>query len=164
MRRIAFPTAGALLLAGLVGLPGSAAPRNESRADTQAVKTIRPFTLKDYNDKAHAWKDYQGKKAVVVVFIGTECPVNNFFMPGLAELHKAYAAKGVAFLGINSNVHDTPTRLAAHATAHAIPFPVLKDTANVVADNFGAKRTPEAFLLDPRGRVVYRGRIDDQFG
>jgi hypothetical protein len=100
----------------------------------------------------------------VVVFIGTECPVNNFFMPRLGELYRTYSPKGIAFLGINANVHDTPTRLAAHAKAHAIPFPVLKDTANVVADDFGAKRTPEAFLLDPKGRIVYRGRIDDQFG
>jgi peroxiredoxin len=157
--RIAFPTAGLVLVAGLLGLSGGASP-----SDTHAVKTIRPFTLKDYADKAHSWKDYQDRKAVVVVFIGTECPVNNFFMPRLSELHKTYSARGVAFLGINSNVHDTPTRIAAHARAHGIPFPVLKDTANVVADDFGAKRTPEAFLLDPRGKIVYHGRIDDQFG
>jgi hypothetical protein len=54
--------------------------------------------------------------------------------------------------------------VAAHARKFAVPFPVLKDPANRVADAFAAERTPEAFVLDRAGRVRYRGRIDDQFG
>src|SRR5262249_32120319 len=45
-----------------------------------------------------------------------------------------------------------------------LPFPVLKDADQKVADLFGAKRTPEAFVVDATGAVRYRGRIDDQFG
>src|SRR5262249_1420690 len=47
---------------------------------------------------------------------------------------------------------------------HEIAFPVLRDEENKVADLFGAKRTPEAFLLDEKRVVRYQGRIDDQFG
>ena len=104
------------------------------------------------------------KKAIVVVFLGTECPVNNAFLPVLADLHRVYGPKGVAFLGINSNRQDTPDRVAVHARKAEVPFPVLKDSNNVVADNFGAARTPEAFILSPDGTVQYQGRIDDQFG
>ena len=44
-----------------------------------------------------------------------------------------------------------------------MPFPLLKDVGNALADRLGAERTPEVFVLD-QGRVVrYRGRIDDQF-
>jgi peroxiredoxin len=134
-------------------------------ADTKAPPPrVPPFSLQDIAGKTWAFSDLKEKKAIVVIFIGTECPINNAFMPRLAELYKTYASKGVQFLAINSNCQDTPPRIAVHAQQHGIPFPVLKDPGNSVADKFGARRTPEAFVLDPAGAVLYRGRIDDQFG
>ncbi len=132
-------------------------------------KRIANFSLTDPRDQSRvSLADLKDKKAVVVVFVGTECPINNAFLPRLAELHKEYSSKGVQFLAVNSNSQDTRERVAAHAKKHAIPFPVLKDDGSTVADLFDAKRTPEAFLLDTQRRpavaIVYRGRIDDQFG
>ena len=122
------------------------------------------FTLKDAAGKDWSLKDQRAKKAIVVIFLGTECPINNAYLPRLAELHKAYSPRGVAFVAINSNSQDTPVRMAKHAREFGIPFPVLKDTANVVADQFGARRTPEVFVLDGAGKILYQGRIDDQYG
>jgi thiol-disulfide isomerase/thioredoxin/mono/diheme cytochrome c family protein len=123
------------------------------------------FRLKDpRDDREIAFTDLKDKKAIVVVFMGTECPIGNSFLPVLAGLHKEYAGKGVAFLGVNANLQDTPARVAAHAREHEVPFPVLKDIGNRLADRLEAKRTPEALVLDAAGRVLYRGRIDDQFG
>lgn len=137
-------------------------------ADTKpAGKTprrVRPFTLKDTAGKEWSWKEQETKKAIVVVFLGTECPINNAYLSRLAELHKEYAPRGVVFVGINANRTDTLARVAAHAADHGIPFPVLKDTANVVADQFDARRTPQAFVLDGSGVILYQGRIDDQIG
>jgi peroxiredoxin len=135
-------------------------PKPADKAPRQAPA----FTLKDADGKDWSLKDQEKKKAVVVVFIGTECPVNNAYMPRLAELHKEYAPRGVAFVAINANSQDMPVRVAAHAKEHGIPFPVLKDTANIVADQLDARRTPEAFVLDASRKVRYQGRIDDQFG
>jgi peroxiredoxin len=126
-------------------------------------RKIPNFTLNDTAGKPCALDDFKDKKAVVVLFLGTECPINNAYLPRLAELHKEYAAKGVQFLAINANEPDTADRVAEHAKKHAIPFPVLKDEGGV-ADLFAAARTPEAFLLDSQFTVRYRGRIDDQFG
>jgi peroxiredoxin len=151
MRRSA-PASIALLLA-LACTPSFAAPLK-----------IADFSLPDTDGKKVSLKDFAGKKAVVVVFIGTECPVNNAYMPILAQMAKDQADKGVQFLAINSQALDTPIRVAAHAKDNGITFPVLKDTGNVVADLFTAERTPEAFVLTPDGTVVYRGRIDDQIG
>src|SRR5207237_3933479 len=97
-------------------------------------------------------------------FLGTQCPLNNQYLSRLAELHKEFAGKGVQFLAINSNVQDTPQRIAEHAQKYQIPFPVLRDEANKVADLFDARRTPEAFVLDAKHVIRYRGRIDDQYG
>jgi peroxiredoxin len=127
-------------------------------------RQVPPFTLKDAGGKSWALADCKDKKAVVVLFLGTECPINNAVMPTLAALCKKYAPQGVQFVGVNSNAQDTPNRVATHAAEFGIPFPVLKDAGNVVADQFGARRTPEAFVLDAAGTVLYQGRIDDQFG
>ena len=70
--------------------------------------------------------DLKGK-AVVVAFVGTECPISNAYMPRLVELHKEFADKGVTFVAVNANVQDTAERVAAHAKKHNLPFPVLKD-------------------------------------
>ncbi len=145
----------ALLLAGSF--------RADTKAPTATGKTVKPFTLKDSVGKPWSLADASGKKAVVVVFLGTECPINNQYLPRLSELHKTYSDR-VAFVAVNSNAHDTPARIAGHAKANGIAFPVLKDSANVVADDFGARRTPEAFVLTPDGKVLYQGRIDDQIG
>jgi peroxiredoxin len=127
-------------------------------------KTIAPFALRDAAGRAVSLDDFKDKKAVVVVFLGTECPLNNLYLRPLAELHKDFADKGVQFLAINSNVQDTPQRIAAHAKKHEIPFPVLRDEGNKVADLFEARRTPEAFVLDDKRTIRYQGRIDDQYG
>src|SRR5439155_13190272 len=75
-----------------------------------------------------------------------------------------YAPKGVQFLAINSNGQDTFTHVSAHAQERAVPFPVLKDFGHAAADAFGARRTPEAFVLDAGRAIRYGGRIDDQYG
>jgi peroxiredoxin len=127
-------------------------------------KTVSDFRLKDLDGKRVALSSFKEKKAVVVVFLGTQCPVNNLFLPRLAELHREFAPIGVQFLGVNSNHQDSPKQIAEHARRHAIPFPLLRDEGNEAADGFGARRTPEAFILDPQRKIVYQGRIDDRFG
>jgi peroxiredoxin/mono/diheme cytochrome c family protein len=151
----------ALVLAGLPTLVSAHAPD----ASKEPPRKVPAFRLRDPRDNkvvdTAAWKD---SKAAVVLFLGTECPINNDYLMELARLHGTYSAKGVHMVGVNSNRQDTPARVAEHARRHKVPFPVVKDPGNKVADQFGAQRTPEAFLLDGSGRVLYHGRIDDQFG
>src|SRR5262249_7098903 len=71
---------------------------------------------------------------------------------------------GVAFFGVDSNSQDAPSALSRFAREHDLPFPLLKDVGNELADRLVVERTPEVFVLDA-GRVVrYRGRVDDQYG
>jgi peroxiredoxin len=137
---------------------------NDRTAPPDLAKPIANFSLLNTSGQPVRFSDFKDKKAVVVVFVGTECPINNAFMPRLAELQRAYAPKGVQFLAINSNMQDSAAAVAEHARKFAVPFPVLKDSGSKVADLFGAQRTPEAFVLDERQVVRYQGRIDDQYG
>ncbi len=127
-------------------------------------KTIESFQLRDYLGAEHALDDWRDKQAVVVVFTGAECPLAKLYGPRLAELAERFKPRGVQFVAIDSNQQDTLAEIAHYARVHKISFPVLKDAGNRVADQFGAIRTPEAFLLDKERVVRYWGAIDDQYG
>ena len=107
--------------------------------------------------------DYSGKKAVVLIFLGIDCPVGNLYAPRLVDLNREYMSKGVFFLGINSNAHESENEVARAARESAIDFPVLKDPENKVADISLVQRTCEVVLLDGSGQIRYRGAIDDQY-
>ena len=124
---------------------------------------VASFTLSDVHRRPRSLADYKDAKAIVVVFTGTECPLANLYVPTLKALHADYAGKGVQFLLINANVQDSFIEVSAHAQEREIPFPMLKDFDHAVADQFGATRTPEAFLLDGERKIRYHGRIDDQY-
>ncbi len=128
-------------------------------------KRIANFTLKDaVKNTTVSLDDFKDRKAVVVVFMGTECPINNAYQPRLAQLNKEYTAKGVQFLAVYSNEQDTAETVSAHAKKHDLTFPALKDDGSRIADFFGAQRNPEVCLLDAERILRYRGRIDDQMG
>lgn len=154
---------GFVLLLGLATTPFLAVadrPTDKEAGENRAVS----FSLRDAGGREVSLADFKDRKAIVVVFTGTECPVNNYYMPRLKELHDEYAAKGVQFLAVNSNTQDAADKVAEHAKKHGLPFPILKDADQKVADLFQAERTPSVFVLDARRTVCYRGRIDDQFG
>src|SRR5207248_3011661 len=143
-----------LPLLGFVALVGANAGRS---GDPAPATKIEPFTLPDAAGKPWTLPDAKQAPLVAVVFTGTLCPINNAFMPVLAKLHDEYKGKGVTFVAVNANVSDSAEEIAEHAKKHQLPFPVLKDDKQVVAGRFGAKHTPEAFLLDAGRTVRYRG-------
>jgi peroxiredoxin/mono/diheme cytochrome c family protein len=150
-----------LLLAALCGAPDQA----EANVAPPAPGAVVPdFSLKDIHRRPRSLAAFKDRNAFVVVFVGTECPLANLYLPTLSGLYQEYAGKGVQFLAINSNSQDPFVAVSAHAQERELPFPVLKDFDQAAADAFGARRTPEAFVLDARRVIRYHGRIDDQYG
>lgn len=127
-------------------------------------KKVEEFTLSSHRGRSWSLSEFQDKKAVALIFLGTECPLAKLYGPRLAELYKKYEPRGVAVIGINSNTQDSVTEIAAFVDRYGIQFPMLKDLGNQVADQLEAERTPEVFLLDQDHIVRYHGRIDDQYG
>jgi peroxiredoxin len=132
--------------------------------DKPVSRPVEDFRLQDFRGKEHALSDYRDSKLVVLAFLGTECPLAKLYGPRLAKLAEEFGPQGVSFLGVNANVQDSISEIAAYARTHDIKFPILKDAANRLADSIGAERTPEVFVLDAERKVRYRGRIDDQYG
>ncbi len=127
-------------------------------------RRIPSFVLPDSTGKNIAFSDFNDSKTLVVVFLGTQCPIGNSYVPVLSDLQKRYRDQGLQVIAVNSNLADDAKSVAKHATEFKIDFPVFVDDSQVVADLFGARRTPEAFVLDRRRHIRYRGRIDDRFG
>ncbi|HKI17760.1 MAG TPA: redoxin domain-containing protein [Isosphaeraceae bacterium] len=128
------------------------------------MQRLGNFTLKDVTTgRDRSLYALRGSRAIVLVFIGTDCPVGNQYAPRLIEMNRDYKTKGVVFLGISSNAHDSEKEVARYVHDMGFDFPVLKDLQNKVADSGLVERTPEVLVLDGAGRVRFRGAIDDQY-
>jgi len=149
----------ALILGAAVTVAAASAPA----ADLAIGGAAPDFTLPAASDgKPVARRELLSKnKGVAILFIATKCPVSNAYNERMAALAKEYTAKGIAFVGINSNKTEPAAETADHAKKNGFAFFVVKDDGNKVADAYGAQKTPEIFLLDAAGKLTYHGRIDE---
>jgi len=129
--------------------------------------------LVDIDGKEHRAGDCKGK-ITVVNFYSITCPIMRGWEQRLAAIEQQYGKQGVVFLDIDANsteIGTTPPakdgkdkpyeKIRAHLAAEKLPFTVLADHGNVVADFFGAQTTPHVFVFAADGKLVYRGLIDD---
>ena len=109
--------------------------------------------------------DFQGKKALLVLFICAHCPYVKHIEAGLAALGKDYAGQSIGIVAISSNdvaTHpdDSPANLKRQAQRLGFVFPYLYDETQAVAHAYKAACTPDIFLFDGNLRLVYRGQFD----
>ena len=151
------------LLFVIAGVGVAAAARAEGEVpDPPAIgATIEDFTLPDVDNKERSLKSLAGKNGTVLLFIAVQCPVSNAYNERMEKLAQDYQAKGIAVIGINSNVAEDAAAVKSHATEHHLSFTILKDPGNKIADKLGANVTPEAYLLDASNKLLYHGRIDN---
>lgn len=157
-RQLSLVLVSAILAAVPVWFSSGGGPKSAGSIGKQV-----DFKLLDTDKKTHHLSALKDAKAFVIVFLGTECPINNQYLPRLNELQQEFAASGVRFFAVNANVQDEAEQISKHAKKYQIAFPVLRDQDNATADHFGAKKTPEAFVLDAGRTIKYQGRIDDRF-
>lgn len=143
-----------LLLLFAPGLPS---------ADESSLGTLKHFDLPDAHGRTHTAAAWKERKAVVLLFLGRECPVSNGYAPEYRRLEETYARQRVGFYGIHPDPEITAEQAAQHAAEFRLPFPVLLDPKQVVARQAGIKVVPEAVVLSPLGQLLYRGRIDDLY-
>ena len=152
--------AALFVIAGAVLATGTRA-EGEVPAPPAIGATIDDFTLPDVDNKDRSLKSLAGKNGSVLLFIAVQCPVSNAYNERMAKLAEDYKAKGIAVIGINSNVAEDAATVKAHAAEHKLSFPILKDPGNKIADRLGASVTPEAYFIDANNKLLYHGRIDN---
>lgn len=95
----------------------------------------------------------------VLYFVGIECPMSNARIPRMIDLAKEFP--NVSFCAVYSNFHETQEQIDAHAKKYGLPFKVIKDERHELADKYKIDMIPSAVILDQKGELRYRGRIDD---
>jgi hypothetical protein len=149
-----------LCLALAASLPAIAADPGAAAPD---------FTITDTAGKAVKLADYRGK-FVVLEWTNPECPFvrKHYTSNNMQGLQKEWGAKDVVWLTINStnashNEYKTPDEMAKWMQAQgAAPRATLIDGTSATARAYGAKNTPHMFVIDPSGKLVYNGAIDDK--
>lgn len=121
---------------------------------------VTDFSVQDLRGTAVSFSQLRGA-TTVVMFLSTTCPISNDYNDRMTALFNDYASKGVHFVFVNSNSTEAAAEVDKHAKHVSFPFLPYKDRDNVVADKFGATVTPEAYLIDKDGKLVYHGSIDD---
>lgn len=143
-------------------------PQNADAADPGSVASfgvrVDRIDLDDYRGRRWRIEDFDDDKILVLAFLGTECPLAKLYATRLQSMQKEFDEQGVQIVGVMSNRHDSLLDISAFAARQKLTYPILKDAGGRLADDLGARRTPEVFVFGPTRSLKYRGRIDDQYG
>ncbi|MBL0100596.1 MAG: thioredoxin family protein [Saprospiraceae bacterium] len=124
------------------------------------------FSLKSTTGKMVSMADYKDAKGFIVVFTCNHCPFAVMYEDRINELAKKYTPKGYVLLAVNPNdpavqPADSYAFMQDRAKEKGFVFPYLFDEGQKVYPQYGATKTPHAFLLDRNLIVKYIGAIDD---
>jgi peroxiredoxin len=157
-----------LSIAALAALVVTFAP---SSATAQAVvgSAAPAFTATDSHGQTHSLDQYRGKY-VVLEWHNQGCPYTkkHYVSGNMQSLQKEWTAKGVAWFTVISSAPGEqgyvtdPQENAYLAQMHADPTAVLMDANGKLGHLYGAKTTPEMYVIDPNRRLIYEGAIDDR--
>ena len=139
-----------------------AATASQVELDTPAI----PFHLPATDGRAYSLDEVAGKNGTVIVFICNHCPYVKAVIDRMAADARTLMAEGVGFAAICSNdaegyPEDSFDNMRRFAKAHDLPFPYLHDADQTVAHAYGAVCTPDFFGYDAKGKLKYRGRLDE---
>ncbi len=154
----------AVLLATM--LCGAATARAEGLV-MGATAPLASTKMKSATDgKMVSFADVKGAKGTMVVFTCNGCPYAKAWEDRIVELGNIYAKKGVGVLLVNSNnpgvsKGDAYEAMQARAKERGMQVPYAVDEGSALAKAFGASKTPEAYVFDKGGKLVYHGTIDD---
>ena len=151
----------AILVIALAAVAGSGRNTTDIPAPPAIGSAIEDFTLPDADGVNHSLKSLMGKKGAVIIFVATKCPVSNAYNDRMEKVYEDYQAKGINVIGINANSTEPAAEVKSHAAEKGLKFAILKDDGNKIADRLGANHTPEAYVIDASGKLVYHGRIDN---
>ena len=148
------------VLAVLMALPLLAGRVGEAAPD---------FAGTDSNGKAHKLSDYRGK-VVVLEWHNQGCPYTkkHYDTGNMQKLQKDWTAKGVVWLTIISSAPGEQGYVTAEQEneylkkTNSTPTAALLDPSGAIGHLYGAKTTPHMYVINPNGRLVYEGAIDNK--
>src|SRR5262245_43164813 len=145
------------------------AGKEEGTAAALAIGKSAPkadIKMANVDGKSVSVAEAKGPKGTLVVFTCNSCPWAQAWQARIAELGNTYAKHGIGVIAINANdpgvkPEDDMAGMKDRAKLLSLEFPYVMDATSDVARAFGATRTPEVFLFDAKGKLVYHGAVDD---
>jgi len=139
-------------------------------ASTLTPNTQAPdFKGEDSNGKTQTLSQYKGK-FVVLEWANQGCPYDgkHYHSGSMQSLQKEWTGKGVIWLSVISSApgqqgYVTPAEEQEYLKkVHAVPTAAILDPTGSIGKLYGAKTTPHIFIVDPTGKLIYQGAIDDK--
>ena len=137
----------------------------ESQGKLKTGDKAPNFELLGIDDKKHNLSEYKQKEGILVIFMCNHCPYVKAKFDAFNEIQKKLGDR-VAIVGINSNdstdyPEDSFENMKKTANERGIKFDYLWDETQEIAKKYGAMCTPDPFLFDKEGKLVFHGRIDN---
>ena len=104
-----------------------------------------------------------GEKALVLLFIRSDCPVSNRYAPELKRLSDEFAPRGAIFAMVYADPAETIENIRRHLGEFGFPGAVIRDPAHSLVRRAKATITPEAAVFSAEGKLLYHGRIDNRY-
>jgi thiol-disulfide isomerase/thioredoxin len=121
------------------------------------------ISLPDLDNKPVALKSESGEKGVVFLFLESDCPISNKYVPEIVRLAKQYGGPDLPVRIVYPGRDESLEKLKKHRESFGIPGPALRDIKLQLTRTAGITTMPEAAIFVPNKGLVYRGRIDDRF-
>ena len=126
------------------------------------------FLLDGIDGRTHSLESYSEKKIIVIIFMCNHCPYVKAVLKRIIDLQNEFIDRGVQFIGINPNdatryPDDSLENMKIIAKENDFSFPYLIDPSQEVAKSYDAVCTPDFYVYDKNRKLVYRGRIDDNW-
>lgn len=118
----------------------------------------------DVDGKNHQFFAADATRGVALVFLSTECPISNSFVPELKKMAAHYASRGIPIYGVVSDPSATRAQAIQHRDKYSISFPMIFDGSRAMQKLLGPTHTPQVVIVSASGAIHYSGRINNLFG
>ncbi|MCF6314567.1 MAG: redoxin family protein [Verrucomicrobiales bacterium] len=105
----------------------------------------------------------QNTKASVIIFITTDCPIANALIPEINRIYDHYKTAGIQLTLAHVDPGLSKKEARHHAKDYALRPPIVIDTQHLLVKASQAKLTPQCAVFDAQGKLVYSGRINNQW-
>lgn len=108
-------------------------------------------------------RSLRGAKGTLLIFVSTECPISNGYVPTINQLGLELAEQGIGLVLLNPNSGQSAEQVREHRMEYNLQPEVYLDPGAALAAEVGVTHCPEACLYDASGKLVYQGRVDDRY-
>ncbi len=102
-------------------------------------------------------------KGAVILFVATDCPISNRYAPEVKRIYERFKDEAIPFYLVYTRPDESFEDIQKHLHDFDYPMTALVDKERQLTEHTGAQVTPEAVVFDAKGKMIYRGRIDDRF-